>query len=110
MSSAVSQGASSTLVAAPHPGTQVLFRWAKWQTQHRCMRAIRIGVFRKDDSRLVVYQYSYSLCCVLKTADVRPKIRDFREWRQPFEKVKVKLVSRGWVLVRENEEVSHVAH
>jgi len=110
MSSAVSQGASSTLVAAPHPGTQVLFRWAKWQTQHRCMRAIRIGVFRKDYARLVVYQYGNSLCGVLKVADSKPKIRDFREWRQPFNKVKGKLVQRGWVLVRENEEVSHVAH
>ena len=110
MSSAVSQGAFRTLVAAPHPGTQVLLRWAKWQAQHRCMRAIRIGVFRKDDARLVVYQYSYSLCGVLKLADTKPKIRDFREWRQPFNKVKGKLVQRGWVLVREDEEVSHVAH
>ena len=110
MSSAVSQGAFRPLVAAPHPGTQVLLRWAKWQAQHRCMRAIRIGVFRKDDARLVVYQYSYSLCSVLKLADTKPKIRDFREWRQPFNKVKGKLVQRGWVLVREDEEVSHVAH
>ena len=110
MSSAVSQGASSTLVAAPHPGTQVLFRWAKWQTQHRCMRATRIAVFRKEDARLVVYQYGFSLCGVLKLADKKPKIRDFREWRQPFNKVKGKLVQRGWVLVRENDEVSHVAH
>ena len=74
------------------------------------MRAIRIGVFRKDDARLVVYQYSYSLCGVLKLADSKPKIRDFREWRQPLDKVKGKLVQRGWVLIRENEEVSHVAH
>lgn len=110
MSSAVSQGANSPLVAAPHPGTQVLLRWAKWQAQHRCMRAIRIEVFRKDDARLVVYQYSYSLCVVLKMADTKPKIRSFREWRQPFKTVKEKLVHRGWVLIRENEEVSHVAH
>ena len=110
MSSTVSQGSSSALVAAPHPGTQVLLRWAKWQAQHRCMRATRIGVFRKDDARLVVYQYSYSLCGVLKLADKKPKIRDFREWRQPFDKVKGKLVQRGWMLVRENEEVSHVTH
>ena len=110
MSSAVSQGANCPLVAAPHPGTQVLLRWAKWQAQHRCMRAIRIGVFRKDDARLVVYQYSYSLCGVLKLADSKPKIRDFRECRQPFDMVKGKLVQRGWALIRENEEVSHVAH
>ena len=110
MSSTVSQGSSSTLVAAPHPGTQVLFRWAKWQNQHRCVRAIRIGVFRKDDARLVVYQYGDSLCGVLKLADSKPKIRDFRECRQPFDMVKGKLVQRGWILIRENEEVSHVAH
>lgn len=110
MSNAVSQGASGSLVAAPHPGTQVLFRWAKWQTQHRCMRAIRIGVFRKDDARLVVYQYGYSLCGVLKLADTKPKVRDFREWRQSFNKVKGRLVQRGWVLIREDEEVSYVAH
>ena len=32
------------------------------------------------------------------------------KWRQPFDKVKGKLVQRGWMLVRENEEVSHVTH
>lgn len=110
MSSAAFQGAQASLVAVPHPGTDVLFRWAKWQTQHRCMRATRIGVFRKGDSRLVVYQYGYSLCGVLKLADNKPKIRDFREWRESFATVKGKLVNRGWELIREDEEVSHVAH
>ncbi len=110
MSNAVTQGSSNTLVAALHQGTKVLFRWAEWQNQHRCMRATRIGVFRKDDARLVVYQYGRSLCGVLKLADVKPKIRDFREWRQSYTVVKGKLVHRGWSLVRESEEVSHVAH
>jgi len=61
------------------------------------MRAIRIGVFRKDDARLVVYQYSYSLCGVLKLADSKPKIRDFREWRQPFDQAVE--ISPGTVIV-----------
>ena len=110
MSSAVLQGAQVPLVAEFRQGTQVLIRWALWHKQHAYPKAILIGVFRKDYARLVVYQYSYSLCGVLKLADSKPKIRDFREWRQPFDKVKGKLVQRGWMLVRENEEVSHVTH
>ena len=110
MSSAVFQGSSNTPVATRHPGTKVLYRWAIWQAQHNCcMRAMRTGVFRKDDARLVVYQHGPSLCGVLKVADVAPRIRDFREWRQSFNKVKEKLVHRGWELIRD-DEVSHVAH
>lgn len=109
MSSAVPQG-QDALVAEPNLGTQVLFRWAKWQTQHACMRAQRIGVFRKGDMRLVVHQYGHALCGVLKLADVKPKIRDFREWREPFATVKGKLEQRGWSLVRDSEEVSHATH
>lgn len=110
MSNAVSQGASVPLVAALHPGTHVLYRWAKWQTQHACMRAFRTGVFRKGDIRLVVYQYGRFLCCLLKLADTKPKIRDFREWRESFATVKGKLVKRGWALVSDSEEVSHATH
>jgi len=46
----------------------------------------------------------------VKQADVAPKIRDFREWRQRFATVKGKLIQRGWALVEDREEVSHVAH
>jgi hypothetical protein len=43
-------------------------------------------------------------------ADVAPKIRDWREWRQRYATVKGKLIQRGFALVDEREEVSHVAH
>lgn len=110
MSNAVPQGLTDALAATPHPGTDALFRWAIWQSQHRCLKAIRISVFRKENTRLVVYQYGKSLCGVLKLADSKPKIRDFREWLQPFDTIKGKLADRGWSLIREDEEVRHVAH
>ncbi len=110
MSNAVFQGAPRPLVAALHPGTQVLYRWAIWQNQHGLDRPIRTGVFRKGDVRLVVYQYSKSLCCVLKHADIKPRFRDFREWRQSFATVSSKLVKRGWSLVSDSGEVSHATH
>ena len=109
MSNAVSQGSSNTPAAARHPGTKVVYRWAIWQAQHRCMRATIVGVFRKGDARLVVYEYSPSLCAVLKFMDVAPRVRDFREWRQPIRKIKEKLVTRGWIPETEGE-VSNGAH
>ena len=110
MSNAASQGETVPLVATRHPGTQVLYRWAIWQNQQRLGRPIRTGVFRKEDIRLVVYQYASHLCCVLKHSDIKPRFRDFREWRQRFATVKGKLIQRGFALVDEREEVSHVAH
>jgi len=110
VSNAASQGASVPLVATRHPGTQVLYRWAIWQNQQRLGRPIRTGVFRKEDIRLVVYQYASHLCCVLKHSDIKPRFRDFREWRQSFFAVKRKLVQRGWSLVSDSGEVSHATH
>lgn len=110
MSSAVPQGAQVPLVAESRMGTQVLYRWAQWHKQHAYPKALRIGVFRKESMRLVVYQYGKALCVAVKQADVAPKIRDFREWRQRFATVKGKLIQRGFALVDEREEVSHVAH
>ena len=110
MSSAVPQGAQVPLVAESRMGTQVLYRWAQWHKQHAYPKALRIGVFRKESMRLVVYQYGKALCVAVKQADVAPKIRDFREWRQRFATVKGKLIQRGWAQVEEREEVSHVAH
>lgn len=113
MSEAVPRGVSKPLIASSHPGTQVLFRWALWQIKRAAAgkQAFRIGVFRKGDVRLVVYQYERNLCGVVKKADVAPKFRDFREWREPFATVKGKLVKRGWVLGSDSEEeVGHGAH
>ncbi|WP_126448183.1 hypothetical protein [Sulfuricystis multivorans] len=83
--------------------------WALWQKQHAFPKATRKGVFRKEDMRLVVYQYGEDLCVAVKQADVAPKIRDFREWRQSFDVAKGKLIQRGWILVEDRKEVSHVA-
>ncbi len=110
VSSAVPQGAQVPLVAEFRLGTKVLIQWALWHKQHAYPKASRIGVFRKEDMRLVVYQYGRALCVAVKQADVAPKIRDFREWRQRFATVKGKLIQRGWALVEDREEVSHVAH
>ena len=110
MSSAVPQGAQVPLVAEFRLGTKVLIQWALWHKQHAYPKASRIGVFRKEDMRLVVYQYGKALCVAVKQADVAPKIRDFREWRQSFFAVKRKLVQRGWSLVSDSGEVSHATH
>ncbi len=110
MSNAVPQGAQLPLIAEPTMGTKVLERWAQWQKQHAFPRASRIGVFHKEDRRLVVYQYGRALCVAVTKAEVAPKIRDFREWREPFATVKGKLVQRGWALVDECKEVGHGSH
>lgn len=107
MSSAVLQGEQIPLVAEFRQGTQVLLRWAQWHKQHAFPMAIQIGVFRKGAVRLMVYQYGRTLCVAVKMADVAPKIRDFREWREPFATVKGKLIQRGWAKEEEREEVSH---
>lgn len=106
MTCAVSQGASP-LVAEPHPGTEVLYRWAKWQKQHAYPMACQAVVFRKEDSRLVVYEYGPALCVVIIRVSNGPRMRDFREWRQPLAVVQGKLKSRGWKLESQQSEVSH---
>ena len=105
--SAVFVGPRPTL-AALHPGTQALYRWGQWQVRHACKTPLRIGVFRKEDIQLVVYQYGPELCCVLKHADTKPRFQDFREWRQPFAAVQRKLQKRGWTLESDSGEVTHV--
>lgn len=91
-------------------GTQVLFQWAEWQKKHAPERPVRTAVFRKGDCRLVVHQYGASLCGVLKLADVKPRVREFREWREPFLMVHIKLAKRAWALISDSGEVSYVAH
>lgn len=93
-------------------GTQVLFKWAEWQKKnapHRHVRSAvsRLAVLRKGELRLVVHQYGDALCGVLQMADVEPKLRVFREWREPLDKVVTKLASRGWEIV--SSEVQHEA-
>jgi len=110
VSSAVHQGAQAPFVAEFRLGTKVLIQWALWHKQHACPKASRIGLFRKEDMCLVVYQYGKALCVAFKKADVVPNIRNFREWQQRFTAVKGKLIQRGWALVEDREEVSHVAH
>ncbi len=110
MSNAVLQGQNLSLVAELRQGTQVLHRWAQWQTQHAPGRPLRVAILRKGEMRLVVHQYGRALCGVLNLADVAPKVRAFREWREPLVTVKGKLVKRGWTLVADSGEVRHVAH
>ena len=55
MSSAVPSGEQLPLLADVRQGTKVLMKWAEWQKQHAYPKALRIGVFRKEDMRLVVY-------------------------------------------------------
>src|SRR5664280_1525341 len=85
-------------------GTQVLYQWALWQRNHAPDRHIRTAIFRKEQWRLVVYEYRASLCGVLKLANVKPKLREFRAWREPFATVHTKLAARGWLLVSDNGE------
>ena len=91
-------------------GTQVLYLWATWQKKHAPERPVRTTVFRKGEYRLVVHQYGASLCGILKLAEIKPRVREFHEWREPFQKVHSKLVKRGWALVSDSGEVGHVAH
>ena len=88
-------------------GTKVLYTWARWQQQQGYTRPDLILVFRKGDVRLVVHEYGPRLCGVLKLADVNPKVRDFREWKESSSIVKAKLLSRGWTAVSGKSEVSH---
>lgn len=86
------------------PGTQVLYRWAAWQAK-QSVPANRLMIFRKEDLRLLVHQHGI-VCSVLKMADVGPKIRNFREWRQPLPVVTAELIRRGWKVVQDCE-VTH---
>lgn len=107
---AVSGRPSEPSVAELHQGTQVLYRWGKWQDQHALGRPLTRVSLRKGGARLVVYSYGASLCGVLEKADTKPKVRNFREWRQPIQVVVAKLVKRGWALVPGSEGVSHDGH
>ncbi len=91
-------------------GTQVMYAWAQWQKAQATPLPSRIGVFRKEDIQLVVHQYGPALCGVLRLAAVAPKVRGFREWRQPFETVHSKLTARSWTLEHDSAEVKHAHH
>lgn len=95
-----SQGGIQPPAEARH-GTQVLYRWVEWLRQHGFPCATRVAVFRKGDARLVVHEYP-SCCVVLKIIDVKPKIREFRDWQQPFAVVASKLVAKGWISASED--------
>ena len=59
---------------------------------------------------IVSWCINMALCGILKLAEVKPRVREFHEWREPFQKVHSKLVKRGWALVSDSGEVGHVAH
>ena len=86
-------------------GTQVSYQWAVWQKANATKLPLRIATLRKGGFRLVVHQYRDSLCGVLKLADVKPRVRQFREWREPFAVVQQKLVERGWMPLTDSGEV-----
>ncbi len=87
-------------------GSQVMFRWVLWQKKNQASSIpMRIAIFKKDEFRLVVHQYQDSLCGVLKLANVKPKVRQFREWREPFTVVVKKLVAANWTLSSDSGEV-----
>ncbi len=92
-----SPGAITAPAEARH-GTQVLFRWAEWLRQHGFPRASRFAIFRKEEVRLVVHEYA-TICVVLKIGPTKPKLQEFREWKQPLVEVVAKLRERGWHLV-----------
>ena len=94
-----SPGAISAPADARH-GTQVLYRWAEWLRQRGYPRAARFAIFRKEDARLVVHEYA-SNCVILKIGPTRPKLQEFREWKQPLVEVVAQLRARGWHLVTE---------
>lgn len=90
-------------------GTQVMYRWAVWQKTQASNHPFRVAVLRKGTFRLVIHQYGEDVCGVLKLADSKPKVRDFREWREPLTRVILKLAGRGWLFVSDSGEVSHVS-
>lgn len=106
MSAALIKG-YDPLMAKARPGTQVLFKWAQWHEQHAFPRATLVAVFRKENNRLVVYQYGSSLCVAVKKSGEGPMFNGFREWRQSFAVIQAKLVQHGWSLETNREEVSH---
>lgn len=107
MSSAVLGRPSVPSVADLHRGTQVLYEWGQWQNQHAQGRPLQWVSLRKEKACLVVYSYGKSLCGVLEKSEEKPKIRGFRQWRQPLKVVVAKLVKRGWVVDVDSEEVGH---
>jgi len=86
-----------TAPANASPGAQVLYQWAEWLRQRGFPRAARLAYFHKEEDRLVVHEYP-TACAVLKIGSQKPKIQEFREWRQPFDAVVAKLRARGWFL------------
>lgn len=107
MISAVSRGRSNPLVAVVHPGAEVLYRWAKWQKQHAYPQTIQSVVLCKEGRQLVVYEYANAPCVVITRCANGPRMRNFREWRQPFSVVQAKLKVRGWEPVQRPEEVRY---
>lgn len=104
--SSSNSGASSPLANA-RVGTQVLYQWAKWQSQHGVRRPARVIVFRKGDVRLAVHDYG-NQCGILTIGAVKPKLKRFRIWSQPLFKVVPRLAKYGWKVVSDDSrEVSH---
>lgn len=79
--------------------TEVTLRWAEWQAKNGTHLSKRIGVFRKGQFELVVYEYG-GVCGVLKRKPRKPprnpELVEFRPWSEPFDAVASKLAGRGW--------------
>lgn len=96
-------------------GTQVLLAWAAWLQQRNLGLARRSVVLTKGRQRLVVHEYvmgdGESICGVVSFDDAVPRaivkcgslvhrgesrLRAFREWQAPLERVALELTNRGW--------------
>jgi hypothetical protein len=96
--------------AATQHGTQVLYRWVKWLSNEGFHgRNPPVAIFTRAGTRLVVHAYAEALCGVLTITPQAPKLRGFREWRQPLAAVRAKLLARGWKQVA-GQEAGDVAH
>ena len=102
-------GESGPWCATQH-GTQVLYRWVTWLSKEGVAgRNPPLAIFARGGTRLVVHEYAEGLCGVLRIAPQAPKLREFREWRQPLGVVGAMLTARGWTQVA-GQEVGDAAH
>jgi hypothetical protein len=78
------------------PADSPLFRYAEWQRTQSWPTSPTMTLFKQGE-KLIVTEFGRS-CALLSVKPQKPRIRDFRVWKQPLMAVIGKLSAKGWVV------------
>lgn len=82
--------------SSPVQAHSPLMSYAEWQRSQSWPSSATVTLFRQGN-KLIVTEYGRS-CAILSVKPSKPRIHEFRVWKQSLAIVQRKLMARGWTV------------